>query len=221
MAGNSVIIVAQAQSGDALQDGTVVDVTPAAEGEHTEAAPAGETHEGTVAVEHAEKTVFPPFDPSHFPSQILWFVITFAVLYVVMSRVAMPRISSILDQRRVRIEGDLREADRLRQETDRAIEAYEQALADARRRAHGIAEETRNSIKADISGKRSAVEADLARKVSEAEASIQASKAEALKSVSDIAAETARELVGRITDAPVSDTAARDAVQLAAKGSGA
>jgi F-type H+-transporting ATPase subunit b len=206
MAGE-LIIVAQAESGMAAEE-----VVIAGEEEHA----ATETHEGTEAEGHAP-TVFPPFDPQHFASQILWLVLTFGFLYVVMSRTALPRIGSILEQRRIRIEGDLKEADRLRQETDRAIQAYEQALAEARQRAHAIAEETRSSIRADIEGKRAAVEADLARKVADAEASIQVSKAEALTNVETIAADTAAELVRRITgEAPTGDVGA--AVSQASKG---
>lgn len=200
MAGSSqdIIIVAQAESGDALQHGEVVAPAEehAAEGEH--AAPAegaAETHASTEA--HSE--VFPPFDPSSFGGQLLWLAITFAALYFLMSRVALPRIGSILETRRTRIEGDLKEAERLRQETEKAAAAYEAALAEARKNAHGIAEETRAGIKADIDGRRADVEAGLSKRVSEAEARIQADKDAALANVGSIAAETAQALVAKIS----------------------
>ena len=188
MAGD-VIIVAQAETTEhGTTETVVVKEDHAATTEGQEA----------VAGEHAA-TVFPPFDPTTFASQLLWLAITFGALYLIISRAAVPRIGSILEQRKTRIEGDLREADRLRQETEKAHAEYEQALAEARQRAHSIAEETRQSIRTDIEGKRAAVEADLSRKVSEAEASIQASKAVALRSVDGIAADTAAELVQRLT----------------------
>lgn len=190
----TVVLVAQAETSsaapaDAVQNGVVVQESPAA--------PAGETHATT---EHAETPlVFPPFDSTTFASQILWFAITFAVLYVVMSRVAIPQIGSIIDKRRARIDGDLKEAERLKGETDKAIAAYEAALAEARRNAHSIAEETRTSIKADLDGKRKAVEGDLSKKVAEAEGRIQANKNEALGRVGEIAADTAAALVTQLT----------------------
>jgi F-type H+-transporting ATPase subunit b len=202
MAGSAqdIIIVAQAESGDALQHGEVVAPAEehAAEGEH--AAPADahgatDTHASTEA--HSE--VFPPFDPASFGGQLLWLAITFAALYFLMSRVALPRIGSILETRRTRIEGDLKEAERLRQETEKAAAAYEAALAEARKNAHGIAEETRAGIKADIDGRRADVEANLAKRVSEAEARIQADKDAALANVGSIAAETAQALVAKIS----------------------
>jgi F-type H+-transporting ATPase subunit b len=118
---------------------------------------------------------------------------------VVLSRVAIPQIGSIIDKRRARIDGDLKEAERLKGETDKAIAAYEAALAEARQNAHSIAEETRTSIKADLDGKRKVVEDDLSKKVAEAEARIQANKNEALGRVGEIAADTAAALVTQLT----------------------
>jgi F-type H+-transporting ATPase subunit b len=162
-------------------------------------APAGEAHATTEAEGGHAKIVFPPFDTTTFASQILWFAITFGALYLLMSRVALPQIGSIIDKRKARIEGDLREAERLRGETDKAVAAYEQALADARKNAHSIAEETRNSIKSDLDGKRKVVEDDLSKKVTEAEARISANKNEAMGRVSEIAAETAAAVVMQLT----------------------
>ena len=192
---DTIYLLAQAETStspaDAVQHGTVVVE------EHADAA-AGEVHATTEGGGH-EATVFPPFDATTFASQILWFAITFAALYVLMSRVAIPQIGSIIDKRKARIEGDLREAERLRGETDKAVAAYEQALADARANAHAIAEETRASIKADLDGKRKAVEEDLSKKVAAAEARIAENKNAALGRVNEIAAETATALVTQLT----------------------
>lgn len=188
MAGNTpIIIVAQAE-GEALS-GVIVD-DHAADAEHA----TGEVH----ATEEAHSEVFPPFDPSTFASQLVWLAITFAILYVVLSRVALPRIGGIIDARKARIEGDLKEAERLRGQTDKAVAAYEAALAQARQDAGKIAEDTRQSIRADIEGKRSVVERDLGTRMSEAEARIQTSKISALSNVEAIAVETAQALVAQL-----------------------
>src|SRR2546423_3057451 len=75
---------------------------------------------------------FPPFQKETFASQLLWFALVFVALYLLMSRLALPRVSSILEHRRQHIEGDLAEAQRFKDESDAAIAAYEQALAEAR-----------------------------------------------------------------------------------------
>lgn len=193
---DTIYLLAQAETSSAASEaehGTVVV-------EEHAAAPAGDTHATTEAEggEH-HAVVFPPFDATTFASQILWFAITFGALYLLMSRVAIPQIGSIIDKRKARIEGDLKEAERLRGETDKAVAAYEQALADARQNAHGIAEETRASIRADIDAKRKVVEDDLGKKVAEAEARILGNKNEALGRVNEIAADTTAALVTQLT----------------------
>jgi F-type H+-transporting ATPase subunit b len=213
-----IIVVAQAESGDALQEGEVMAPAAehAAEGDAAHAATDAHGTTETHASTEAHSEVFPPFDPASFGPQLLWLAITFAALYLVMSRVALPRIGSILETRRTRIEGDLKEAERLRQETEKAAAAYEAALAEARKNAHAIAEETRTSIKQDIDNRRSAVEADLSKRVSDAEARIKATKDAALANVGEIAAETAQALVAQIADA-VTVEQARDAVAAVSK----
>src|SRR5438552_14098685 len=78
---------------------------------------------------------FPPFQKDTFASQFLWLALTFVALYLLMSRIALPRIGTILEARRKRIDGDLAEAARLKDASDAAIAAYETSLADARGRA--------------------------------------------------------------------------------------
>src|SRR5690606_6291422 len=177
-----------------------------------EDSPDGETHEviGAGGEEHVSG-VFPPFDATTFPSQLLWLAITFAALYFVMKKVALPRIGDILEERRDRIEGDLAEAERLRQKTDQAIASYEAALAEARSNAHTIAEAARAENKSKLEAARAKVEANLAKKVTEAEARIAETKTEALGHVDEIATETAQAVVAQLVG-NVSDADAREAV---------
>lgn len=166
------------------------------------------THAGTEISgdAHGEAAgVFPPFDPTTFASQLLWLALTFGLLYLIMSKIALPRISEILEVRRDRIEGDIAEADRLRQQTDKAIASYEEELAKAKANAHVIAQETRDRIAAETAASRADVEADLAGKMAQAEARIGKMKDDALTKVDEIAADTAQTLVatlfGKVTKA--------------------
>src|ERR1700737_1670498 len=81
---------------------------------------------------------FSPFPPHNFASQILWLALTFIALYVVMSRVALPRIGSILEDRRRHIDNDLQEAQRPTGEPHAALAAHERALSEARARAQPL-----------------------------------------------------------------------------------
>ncbi len=177
----------------------------------TEAAPAVDATHSSTGVPAEHKEVFPPFDPASFGTQLIWLAITFVTLYVVLSRMALPRIGAILADRKTRIDADLNAADASRQKTDAAIATYEADLADARRKSQALAEATRQGIKADIDAKRHTAETDLTAKVVEAEARIQASKALALGHVGEIAADTVQALVQQLTGT-ASAQDARDAV---------
>ena len=157
-----------------------------------------------VAAEHGGGSNFPPFDSTTFSSQLLWLAITFGLFYFLMAKVALPRISSILETRSDRIAQDLEEANRLKEESDAAIAAYEQELAEAKSRAHGIAQEARDTAKAELESKRAKVEADLAGKIAEAEKRIAGIKSKAMGEVSAIAQDTTEALVGQLLGGKIS-----------------
>lgn len=171
---------------------------------------AAETQQGTVAEGGADNgdEAFPPFDSTTFPSQLLWLAITFAALYYLMAKVALPRIAGILENRRDRIASDLDTADRLKGESDEAIAGYDRALAEARDKAFAIAEAARAKARHGAEVKRSAIEADLNQKLASAEERIGEIKAEALREVGGIAAGAAVEIVTALTtiEATRSDT---------------
>ena len=140
----------------------------------------------------------PQLNPLDWAPQLIWLVITFGVLYLLMKWVALPKIGSVIEMRQGRIAGDLEAADKLRRETQEAIAAYEQALAEAKARAHGIAQEARNRLKDEVAAERTTLERDLSAKSAEAEAQIHQAKVSALKEVNAVASETATEIVRRL-----------------------
>ena len=105
---------------------------------------ARETTEGTGAPEG--HTGLPQMDVGTFPSQIFWLVVTFGLLFLVLSRKTLPMIEAIIGNRRIRIEGDLGTAEAFRKEAQNALAAYEAALAQARAKAHRLADENRKVI---------------------------------------------------------------------------
>ena len=140
----------------------------------------------------------PQLNPLDWAPQIIWLAITFSILYLLMKRVALPKIGSVIEARQAHIAGDLEAADKLRRETEEAIAAYEQALAEAKARAHGIADDARNKLKEEVVTERVALEQDLAKKSAEAEARINQAKESALRDVNAVASETATEIVERL-----------------------
>jgi len=159
----------------------------------------------------------PQLNPLDWAPQLIWLAITFSILYLLMKWVALPRIGSVIEMRRQRIAGDLETAERLRRETQEAIAAYEQALAEAKAKAHTIADEARNKLKDEVAAERAELERELAAKAAEAEARIHAAKAAALKDVNAVAAETASEIVQRLIGVAPAKPELASAVEAARK----
>lgn len=157
-----------------------------------------DTH-ATVEHGHGAKTSFPPFEPSTFAPQLIWLAIVFGALYVLMSRVALPRIAEVVEGRAERVSRDLQAAQKLKGETDRALASYEKAYADARGKASAIAKETRDRLQAETDKERARVDQDMQKRIASAEAQIAATKAKSLASVNDIAADVAGALVSALS----------------------
>jgi F-type H+-transporting ATPase subunit b len=142
---------------------------------------------------------FPPFEKETFASQLVWLAITFIILYVMVAKLALPRVGSILDARKGRIEGDLADANGFKSESEAAMAAYEKALAEARNRAQALANETRDRLHAEAEKNRKTVEERLNARLADAEKSIAATKSAAMANVRGIAIDTAAAIVARLT----------------------
>lgn len=167
------------------------DVHSPAEGELTEEV--GHYEDG------AHEAPFPPFDPDYFMPQLVWLVITFGALYLLMSRLALPRVAGIIESRRERIAGDLGKANDLNEEAEKAQAEYEQALADARAKAHTIAGETRDKMKAETEELRAETDAKLEDQLAAAEKRIAETKEKAMANVRGVAGDVAGAIVQQIT----------------------
>jgi F-type H+-transporting ATPase subunit b len=178
---------------------------------------ANATHTETGVPAKVEHEAFPPFDPSHFPSQLLWLAITFGVFYYLVSKMISPRIGGIIAAREGRIAGDLAEAKRMKDEADAAVAKYEAELAEARAKAQVIAREAGDEAKTKADAERTKLESELSKKISEAEASIAEIKNKALAEVNTVAEDTAAEIVEALAGITINKADAASAVA-AAKG---
>ena len=145
-----------------------------------------------------EHGAFPPFQSQTFASQLVWLAIAFVLLYVLMSKLALPRVASIIESRQKHIDDDLAEASRLKNESDAAVAAYEKALADARGRAQMIANEMRERQAAEAVTRRKTLEDALSARLADAEKTIAATKQAAMSNVRGIAEDAARAIVERL-----------------------
>jgi F-type H+-transporting ATPase subunit b len=152
-----------------------------------------------------QKGPFPPFQRETFASQLVWLTLTFVLLYLLMAKVALPRIGAILEKRRVRMADDLAQAERLKEESDAALAAYEKALADARARAQSLVNETQQKQAAEAQRARQALEARLNAELAEAEKAIAAAKSAAMANVRGIAVEAAAAIIQKLIGVTPSD----------------
>jgi F-type H+-transporting ATPase subunit b len=143
----------------------------------------------------------PQLNPLDWGPQLVWLLITFGALYLLMVYVALPRIGGVIEKRAAHIANDLAEADRLRRKTEEAIAAYEQALAEAKQKAHAVVEKGRAALNEETAQQRAKLQADLAEKSAEAEARIEAAKRSAMKDVNAVAADVAADIVRQLIGA--------------------
>jgi F-type H+-transporting ATPase subunit b len=170
----------------------------------------------TSSVDHVPKSEhgrgFPPFDGHSFASQLTWLAIAFVLLYVLMAKLALPKVGRVIENRQKRIEGDVAEAGRLKQQSDEAVATYEKALADARGRAQTIANETRERQAANAEAARKTTEDALNAKLAAAEKTIAATKQAAMSNVRAIAEDAAAAIVERLIGAAPDQKAVAAAV---------
>jgi F-type H+-transporting ATPase subunit b len=155
---------------------------------------------------------FPPFDASSFPSQLLWLAITFGTLYYVMSKIALPKVGAVIENRKARIAKDLNDAAAMQQQADAAAKAHEKTLADARAKAQGLAQAARDKLAAEAEVKRKALEDELAAKLAVAESQIAATRTQAMSNVESIARDAAGAIFERILGRPADANAIAAAV---------
>ena len=151
----------------------------------------------TETVENGAETSagMPQLDFSTFPNQIFWLIVTLVVIYLVLSRIALPRIGAVLAERSGTITNDIAAAEELKQKAVEAEAAYEQALADARAQAGAIITEAKADIQAELDVELKKADKKIAAKSAESEAAIAEIRDGAVKSVTQVAKDTAKELV--------------------------
>ena len=164
------------------------------------------------------KAPFPPFQSETFASQLVSFGIAFVLLYVIVSRFALPQVGSILAARQSAIDTDLADASGLKNESDAALKAYETDLANARAKAQAIGTEIRDNLNAQAETERKSLEDRLSTKLAAAEKTIAATRESAMGNVRSIAAEAAAAIVQRLTGATPDGNAVTTAVDASLKG---
>ena len=152
-----------------------------------------------------------------FAPQVVWLVVTFVVLYLVMSKLAIPTISDTLEKRQGRIQSDLDAAEKASEETRALVTAYEKRLADAREEARRLHREQAEADSAAASARLAELGHTINARIDEAEKRIAGQRAQVVEGLEDMAHDIAAEVYGKVSGQPADGTALRAKVA-AAKG---
>jgi len=159
----------------------------------------------------------PQLNVHDFPPQLVWLAVIFVILYVVMAKVAIPRIGGALDLRAGRIKSDLDRAASLKNQTDQMIVAYEKARAEARNQAAAVARDTASALAQKASERQAQVGAALAAKIKTAEGNIAQARDRAMADIRGVAADIAADAAKRLVGLQVTPADAQQAVAAAMK----
>lgn len=145
-----------------------------------------------------EAVGMPQLDFSTWPNQIFWLLVTLTAIYLILTRVAIPRIGAVLAERRGTITNDLAAAEDLKQKALEAEAAYNEALATARAEASKIVAKARADIQAELDVATAKADAEIEAKTAVSEQRIAEIRAGALESVTEVAKDTTKELVAAL-----------------------
>ena len=158
---------------------------------------------------------FPQLDASSYPSQVFWLVVSFVVLYGLMSKLALPRVTEVLERRRSQKGANLQQAEQWNEEAEKVKAAYEKSLAQAQMTAAATVAANERTISGRIANEQSKFADNSRKRLVAAEQGITRAKTEALHSLADIAADIAAEMVQKIADVQVNKADAKKAVTAA------
>ncbi|MFZ7092493.1 F0F1 ATP synthase subunit B' [Primorskyibacter sp. 2E233] len=144
---------------------------------------------------HGSALGMPQLCSEWIPNQVIWLVITLVVIFFVLSRIALPRIASVLAERQGTITNDIAAAEELKRKALEAEAAYDKALADAKAEAQAISQKTRDEIKAELDAALAKADEQIAAKAAESEAAINEIRASAVDAVEEVAKDTAAAIV--------------------------
>lgn len=175
------------------------------------------THTDVAHADAAASAGLPQLDPSTFGNQIFWLVVALIVTYLILSRIALPRIASILADRQNAITGDLAAAEDFNAKAKAAEDAYKEALASARSNAASIVADTKAQIQADLNAAIAKADEEIAEKSKAAEAQIDAIRAAAVDNIRSVASDIAGD-VANAAGVPADAAALKAAIDAQMKG---
>lgn len=173
---------------------------------------------GVIVASPAAAAGLPQLDISTYSAQAVWLVITFVILYVLMAKVALPRIGEVLEERQHKIDDNLAKAEDLKVQSEAAAEAYETSLSNARSKAQDAIRAVKEKAASEAAARQGALNEKLKNQISDSEQAINKARDEALAGIKDVATDVAASVVEKLIGEAPSDKTVDGAIAAALKG---
>ena len=151
-----------------------------------------------VSAQSGESGGMPQLNPEFWVSQIVWLVLTFGILYIVLSKLILPKISDNLESRKSQILENIETAETQREESEKKLKEFEKIILESKLEAKNYFKEARQKILEDINNKRVALEKDIDNEISAAEQEVNNLKITSSEKIKNIAVETSSELIKQL-----------------------
>ena len=156
-----------------------------------------------IAINNIEKAFgaeegMPQLNPEYWFAQIFWLILIFSVLYLIIWKVFLPRISNNIENRRLRIINDLNETGKLKENAEKKLKEYNKIIDDAKNEAKKIISENKKKLDKDIKNKKQKFLNEIKEELLSVENEIQNLKKSSISSVNKIAAEISSEVIKQL-----------------------
>ena len=146
----------------------------------------------------AESGGMPQLNPEFWISQIVWLILTFGALYIVLSKVILPKISDNLESRRSQILENIEIAEKQREESEEKVKEFEKIILNSKLEAKNLFNEARQKVLEDVDKKRSELEKSIEAEIVSAEKEIQSLNSNSLENIKKIATDTSSDLITQL-----------------------
>ena len=154
----------------------------------------------------AESGGMPQLNPEFWVSQIFWLTLTFGILYVILSKLILPKISANLELRKTQIQENIEAAEKQREDTELKIKEYDDIITKSKIEAKNIFKETREKAQKDISSKKELLEKQIDEEVKKVEEEISLLKKAAPEKINKIAIETSSEILKKLIGTEINNS---------------
>ena len=160
----------------------------------------------------AAEAGMPQLDPTYWASQAFWLILIFTLLYLVLSKMFIPKIKESIDDRENKIKDDLDEAQKLRSTADKKLKEYEIIIENAKKEFQKIIFESKNKLNAEIQNKKKKIEHEIEIEINSAEQEIENLKKDSLASISVISKEMTLKIIEKVSGEPLNQSSIEAAV---------